>query len=175
MDLAEAKDLLNRCGIPYREVEYKTESEFYRHISRYPNLRHVQGFAVVTLVIQSRNGKRDIELEFDRTRDGFVFEEMYFGEYAFGFFDVKPESLSREIVSTVKKIVRSEYRFIVCNNLTLRRLDWDGCFDVREDAGLLRRAITRIKKSPGLLGRLLGFRLRYEIYDWQSIRTVIRK
>ncbi len=176
MYLSEVKELLSQSKVPYREVTYKTESEFYRHISRFPNLRRVQGFAVTTLVIQSRNGKCDIELEFDHTRDGFVFEEMYFGEYAFGFFELrKPDALSREIMSAIKKIVRGEYKFIVCNNLTRKTLDSDGCFDVKDDPEPFRRALTGIKKRPGPIGRIFGYRLLYEIYDWQSFRSIIRK
>ena len=179
MTLLEAKTLLERRRIPYQTAQYENEAAYFRHLAPFPHVDDGRNCKVTALVIPAVNGVKDIELQFNRRRGEFVFEELHFGGYSFEMFDTDPDLLEADLLDLIGQIVEGKVVVILCNDL--KRKCWKSslCFDPTDDDGVFgapgyREALAKIEKPKTFWQKLTGKRTQYDIYDWRTYRQVMK-
>lgn len=179
MTLNEAKVMLERRRIPYHTAQYETEAEYFRHLSPFPYLKNARSCKVIALVIPSVNGVKDIELQFNRIRGEYTFEELWFGGYSPELFNHAPELLEADILDYIGQIVDGKLVVIEINNLKKKRWGGDMCFDLSDDDDVFgapgfREAVAKIEKPKTFWQKLTGKKLQYDIYDWRTYRQIVK-
>ena len=179
MTLNEAKTLLERRRIPYHTAQYENEAEYWLHIMPCPDLSQAGSCKVIALVIPSVNGVKDIELQFNRHRGEYIFEELYFGGFSFDLSDSEPDMLEADILEIIGRIVDGKLTVIECNDLKRKRWISDSSFDLTDDdivfgAPGFREAVARIEKPKTLWQKLTRQKLQYDIYDWRTHRQILK-
>lgn len=177
MNLIDAKALLEKRRIPYHTAQYEDEADYWQHISLFPDLGQAGSCRVIALVIPSVNGEKDIELQFNRNRSEYVFEELWFGGYSFELFDHDPDLLEADILDRIGQIVEGKTAVILAYDLKRRRWVSDSCFDLTDKDNVFgapgfREAVTEIEGPKTLWQKLTGQKLQYEIYDWRTYRQI---
>ena len=102
MTLQEAKDLLSRNSICFDICEFKNESEYWRHTMLFPYTKNAKNCKVVALIIKSNQGRMNIELQFNKTDNDFIFEELHFGGFSFEMFDWQEEMLADDLLDRIR-------------------------------------------------------------------------
>ncbi|MBE5922605.1 MAG: hypothetical protein E7269_07625 [Lachnospiraceae bacterium] len=179
MILEDAKLLLVENNISFETVEYRDEKEYWHHTMLFPYTKNAKSCKVIAIVVKSNNGNKNIELQFNETDAGFVFEELRFGDLCFEFFDVLEEVLVLDLILKIKKIQEGKLTVVLANNLKKRCWIGDAVFDLNDDDDLFGKkgyeeAMQRIRKPYGLLGKLFKSKIQYEIYDWNSYQCIIK-
>ena len=179
MNLIDAKTLLERRRIPYRTVQYENETEYWHHLMPFPRMTNGRKGKVTALVIPAPNGEKDIELQFNRIRGGFALENLWFGGYGFEMSDIDPDLLEADLLDIIGQIVDGKMTVILCNDLKRKRWVSDGCFDLKDNDNVFgapgyREALARIEAPKTFLGKILGRKLQYDIYDWRTHRQIIK-
>lgn len=174
MTLLEVKVLLYNNNIPYDCVVYENESEFLSHIVMFPTTIQATLHKITSLVIRSNNGKTNIELVFSQADEDFLFEELFFGEYSFELFDFDEALIADQIISNIKAIMGGCFAFISANDLKHRCWLGDACYDLMNSRNDYDATLRRIQKPKGFLAKLTHSKIQYEIYDWNTYRTVIK-
>ena len=176
MTLESVKALLASNGIPYEICLYADEAEFWRHICMFPS-RNAKPFAVTVIVIRSKNGHKDIELEFCGTGNHAGFIDLFFGDYTFELLGSKEELLPLELLQNVNEILQGEIKIIVAYDLKKEHWLWDACYD-NEDTDYAQspynRAIDRINKPCSLFEKLRRSKKLYEIYDYDNYQCITK-
>ena len=72
MTFETVKAILDSNNISYEICHYSGEADFYRHIILFPYVKNAKSCKVTTIVIRSKNGHKNTELQFDETKDGTV-------------------------------------------------------------------------------------------------------
>lgn len=121
MTLNDAKALLNNNHFPFEMLEFQNEADYWNHITDYPVNKNTRPCKVIAVVIYSNNSKRNIELQFNETNGTFLFEEFWFGSFAFEMFDVKEEVLAYEIVNSIGEIRSGHIAIITVNDIRKKR------------------------------------------------------
>ena len=179
MTLTDAKTLLEKRRIPYQTAQYENEADYLRHLMPYPNTKNARNCKIAALVIPAVNGVKDIELQFNRRRGGYVFEELWFGGYSFEMFDYDPDLLEADLLERIGQIVDGKMTVILSNDLKRRRWLGDACFDLTDDDNVFgapgfREAMAKIEKPKTFWQKLTGRKRQYDIYDWRTHRQIIK-
>ncbi len=179
MTLDEVKTLLHQNNISFHQTEYSDVADFWRHIALFPKTSKAKPCKVVSIVILSNNQKKNIELQFNDTTNGFVFEELWFGEYSFEMFDTQEEYLASEIISSVLEIIQCKCVFISANDLKNKRWLGDAVFDYEDTDDLFgnagyQKALRKIEAPKKIFSKIFGARTQYEIFDWNTYRCIIK-
>ena len=179
MTLTDAKTLLEKRRIPYHMAQYENEAEYLQHLMTFPNLRQAGSCRVAALVIPAPNGVKHIELQFNRTRGEYVFEELYFGSFCFELFDYDPALLAADMLDIIGKIVDGKLTVITANDLKKKRWISDGCFDLTDDDNVFgapgfREAVAKIEAPKTFRQKLTGRTIQYDIYDWRTHRQIVK-
>lgn len=177
MTLEEGKTLLQKENIPFQEVDYPNEADFFRYVSLFPYLSNAKSCRVKALVIKSRHGIKNIALQFNQTEAAFCFADLYFGGYTPEFFRLTHRELLEELPDALRKIMRGEIGVIMADDLSRKKQCWDGAFDLSSDDFLgyddfwtAVKSIETEKKS--IRAKLLKRKMRYEIFDFNSYRCI---
>ena len=178
MTLSEAKELLIKNDITFEVLEFENEAEYWQHITLFPYTKYAKNCKVIALIIMSNNGKKNIELQFNATENEIHFEELRFGDYGFEMFDYNEEMLANDLLDHIKEIQSGNFTVIVANNLKRKCWIGDACFNLNDDDAFgkagFERSMKRIKKTKGLISKLLKSSKQYEIYDWNSYQCMIK-
>lgn len=177
MTLTEAKILLERNRIPYQTAQYENEGTYWRHLSPFCDISQTGMCKVTALVIPSVNGLRHIELQFNRVRGQYEFEDLYFGSYCFEMGDQDPELLPGDILETIGRIVDCKLGFIQITDPKRRKWLGDACYDLTDSdqvfgAPGFREAVKKASGQPSFWAKITGRQRRFEIYTWQTFRTI---
>ena len=132
MNLIDAKTLLEERRIPYRATQYENEAEYWGHLMPFPITKNARKCKVTALVIPAVNGEKHIELQFNRNRGGYVFEELYFGGFSFELCDHEPDMLAADLMDLIGRIVDGKLAVIETHDLKRRRSLPDACFDMTD-------------------------------------------
>lgn len=178
MTINEAQNLLNNNGIPFFQTHYTDEADFYHHALMFPYTKKCKKEEIIALVVLSKNGKKNIELQFNNTSDGYRFCELWFGGYSFEMFDVPKNYLAQELLTKITEIMDNKVVFIDANNIKKQRWSADAVFS-KEDAddalfGItgFQKAIEKINKPKSLWAKLTRSCIAYEVYDWNSYQLI---
>ena len=179
MTLNEVNVLLSENQIPFELCEFENETAYWHHVSMFPYTKHAKVCKVIALIIPSNNQHKNIELQFNATDNGFIFEELYFGGFGFEMFDYTEEMLADDLLDRIKEIQSGNFVVIIANDLKNRRWLGDSCFDLNDEDDAFGRqgfekAMRRINKPKGLLSRLLKTQKQYEIYDWNTYQCIVK-
>ncbi len=179
MTLLEAKTLLERRRIPYQTAQYENEAEYWKHCTPFPDTKNARSCKVITLVIPAVNDVKDIELQFNRRRGEYVFEDLWFGGYSFEMDDYDPDLLEADLLDMIGQIVEGKILVILCNDLKRKRWRSGLCFDPSDDDNVFgapgfREALEKIEKPKTIWQKLTGQRIQYDIYDWRTYRQVVK-
>lgn len=179
MNLIDAKTLLEKRRIPYHMTQYESEAEYFRHLMAFPRRDNGRKCAVTALVIPAVNGEKHIELQFNRGRGGYVFEELWFGGYSFELFDHDPDLLEADLLDRIGQIVEGKTAVILAYDLRRRRWVSDSCFDLSDQDNVFgapgfREAVARIEGPRTFRQKLTGQKQQYDIYDWHTCRQILK-
>lgn len=174
MTREEARELLCVNGFSFKEVEYENEAAYFRHAVSFSDTLNAKPCKVATLVIPSRNGHKNLELQFCETDCGYQFAELWFGGYSYELFDTLEEQLQAELLAAISEVTQGKTVIILVNNLKKGKRLGDSAFDYHDDAQDFRRAMERIEKKKGLFDTLLRTKTQYEIFDWSTYRCIIK-
>ncbi len=177
MTLAEAKIMLEKQRIPYQTAQYENPEAYYRHLNPFSSDPRSEACPVTALVIPSVNGRMHIELQFQPVRGVFRFINLYFGDFDFEMFDHEPDMLEADLLEIIGQIADGKLAVIVANDLKRKKWLWGSCYDLTDDDDVFgapgyQAALDKIQQKKTWLQRLLGRKLRYEIYDWRTYRCV---
>ena len=179
MTLDDAKVLLSENNISFKVDEYENEKEYWHHTMLFPYTKNAKNCKVFAIVIKSNNGKKNIELQFNENNGVFFFEELRFGGYCFELFDIKEGILVETLIDDIVQIQKGNLTVIEANNLNKRCWSGDVIFDLDDEDDVfgksgLEKAILHIKKPKGLLSKIFGSKMQYEIYDWNIYQSIVK-
>jgi hypothetical protein len=177
MTLEEAKQLLRTNNIEFNILEFSSEAEYWRHSVLFPDTKNSKPCKVIAIIIKSNNEKKNIELQFNLRDNGFLFEELSFGDYCFEMFDYKEEYLAKDLLENIRRIMSGSFKVILANDLKKHRWLGDACFDMNDDDDDFgkqgfEKAINRIKKPKSFISKLTKSKVLYEIYDWNTYQSI---
>ena len=180
MKLETVIDLLNANNIPFEICHYRGEADFYRHICLFPYLKNAKPCKVTVMVIHSKNGHKDIELQFNETKDGNVFVDLYFGGFSYELFGGGDEYLSDEIIREIDGIREGRVSVIEVNNLKKCRRIGDFCFDrndmddpISGESGF-EKTMRKVQKPLPFFMKLFHSKIQYEVYDFERYQCIIK-
>lgn len=179
MNLIDAKTLLEKRRIPYHISQYESETEYFRHLMAFPRKDSGRKCKVTALVIPAVNGEKHIELQFNRERGEYVFEELWFGGYSFELFDHDPDLLEADILDRIGQIVEGKITVILDCDLKRKRWISDSSFDLKDDDNVFgapgfREAIAKIEKPKTFWQKLTRQKRQYDIFDWRTCRQILK-
>ncbi|MBQ9413932.1 MAG: hypothetical protein IJU16_02255 [Clostridia bacterium] len=180
MTIETVKELLNSNNISFDICHYSGEADFYRHICLFPYLKNAKPCKVTTIVIRSKNGHKDIELQFNETKGGTIFVDLYFGGYSYELFDCQDEYLSDEIIREIDGIREGRVTVIEVYNLKKCRWIGDFVFDRNDmddsifgEAGF-EKAMKKVQKPLSFFKKLFHAKIQYDIYDFERYQCIIK-
>ena len=132
MNLKEVKELLDKNNITYQLIQYNDDMDFWKHIIAFPSNTRGCKEKIIVIVIESNNGKKNIEIQFEETPDGFEFVDLYFGGFDFELFDTKDEYLSDELISLITEIMECKLGFIELVDLKNKRWCADASYEYED-------------------------------------------
>ena len=179
MTLNDAKILLSENNIVFDAHEFESETAYWHHVSMFPYTKNAKPCKVIALIIQSNNGRNDIELQFNAVDNLFRFEELWFGDYSFEMFDYNEEMLADDLLDHIKEIQSGSFVVIVANDLKKKSWLGDACFDLNDEDDAFgesgfEKAMKRIRKPKGLISKLFRTQKQYEIYDWNTYQCIVK-
>ncbi len=178
MTLSEAKALLQSHSIQFQEMEFANEAEFFKHIHPYPCVNSAKENPIYALIIHSANGKKHIELQFEKKEKEYVFWDLWFGDFCFEYFEYDEDGKS--LIEHICEIMEGNQVFIVVNNPKTKRWIADAQYDKADsdddmfgEVGF-QKALTKIRKKKTFFERMFGFSRSYEIYDWNTYECIVK-
>ena len=180
MTLSQAKELLKLNFIPFIEMEFASEVDFLNHISQFPNTKNAKEHKFYALIIQSNNGKKHIELEFEEKDGEYVFWDLWFGDFCFEFFSGDADEDCSYLIEEIQSIQKGNCTIINVTNPKTKRWIADAQFDCNDtDDDMFgkigfQKAMKRIRKKRTFFKRMFGFRRSYEIYDWITYECIVK-
>lgn len=179
MNLIDAKALLEKRRIPYHTAQYESEAEYWQHLMPFPHTKNARKCRVTALVIPSVNGVKDIELQFNRVRGEYRFEDLWFGSFCFDLFHPDPQILAADLLDRIGRIVDGKLAVIECFDLKRKRWVSDGFYDLADDDNVFgapgyEEALAKIEASKTFWQKLTGQKLQYDIYDWRTYRQIVK-
>lgn len=179
MTLIEAKILLEKRRIPYQTAQYESEADYLRHCMPFPDTGNARNCQVIALVIPAVNDAKDIELQFNRRRGEYIFEELWFGGYSFDMACYDSALLEADLLEYIGQIVDRKLGVIEISDQRKKRRKTTLCFDLSDDDDVFgvqgfRDTLEQIDTPKTLWQKLIGQRIQYDIYDWLNYRQVIK-
>lgn len=179
MTLSEAKELLIENNISFELLEFENETEYFHHSILFPYTKKARSNKVIAIVMESKNGKKNIELQFNEIDGVYRFEEMRFGEFCYEMFDYNEEMLAEDLIHNITEIKKGILIVIVLNDIKNQRWLADACFDLSDDDeefGKMgfQKAMKKIEKPKSFLEKLKKSKIQYEIYDWNTYQYIIK-
>ena len=175
MNIDEAKTLLNTRGITFEEKDYATQREYWEHCSEFWHFEYAStkpDSMRKVLVIPCANGRKDIEIEFEKKDGEFEFVDLLFGSFS---FEVEEESTEG---STVEEILTERLSDLLQNRYTVLAVSsieggviMDSFRPNVSDADR-ETLIDAYKNSVNFWGKLLKRHYVAEIYDRDSYQRV---
>lgn len=172
MNLSRAKELLNKKGLPYELVEYSCEGEFWKHISQFANTSRATPTKVISLVINSPNKHKHLELQFNKSEKDYLFCELWFGDYSFEAFDYEADILEQEILSDIESVISGGFVAFSIGDLKNRRWISDGLIEKNSEA--LEKFKQKMSRPKSWLGKIFKTKIQYELYDWNTYKIAIK-
>ena len=172
MDLNRAKELLNSAGIPFETVHYKCESDFWKHATLFSCSQKADSSKVIALVISSGNKHKDLELQFNESKDSYIFKELWFGDYTFEAFDYEPDALEQELLADIKIVMSGKFVAFVVYDLKNKRWLCDGIAE--KTAGYAKSFERSMYKPKSWLDKIFRRKRQYELYDWNNYSVIIK-
>ena len=179
MTLNDVKILLSENNIVFDVREFENETAYSYHVSMFPYTKNAKPCKVIALIIKSNQGRMNIELQFNKTANDFIFEELRFGGFCFEMFDYQEEMLADDLLDRIKEITNGNFTVIIKNDLKNKKWLADACFDLDDDDDAFGRqgfeqAIQRIRQPKGFISKLLKSKLQYEIYNWNTYDCIVK-
>lgn len=179
MILDDAKVLLTENNIPFEMVEYENEKAYWHHTMLFPYTKNAKPCKVLVFVVKSNNGEKNIELQFNENNGALYFEELRFGGHCFELFDIQEEILAETLIDNIVQIQKGKVTVIEANNLNKRCWSGDAIFDIDDEDDVFgkrgfEKAILHIQKPKGLLSKIFGSKMQYEIYDWNTYQSIVK-
>ena len=179
MTLSEAKELLIKNNISFKLFEFENETEYFHHSILFPYTKKARSNKVIAVVIESKNGKKNIELQFNDVNGTYQFEEMLFGEFCYEMFDYNEEMLAEDLIYNITEIIEGNMAVIVLNDIKNKRWLADARFDLSDDDAEFgkpgfQKVMQKIEKPKSFLSKLIKSKSQYEIYDWNTYRCIVK-
>lgn len=172
MNLDRAKELLSVKGIPFHTEEYACEADFWKHICLFSDTKNAADCRVITVVINSNNGHNNLELQFIETKEGYVFKELFFGDYSFEACDYEPDTLENEIWSDIQGVMSGDLVAFTIHDLNKKQWLGDGL--TKRDSGYAEKLRQDALKSRTWKQKIRRMKLQYEFYDWDNYQKIIK-
>ncbi len=176
MILEEVKELLNKNEISYQLYGYENEAEYWNHTMLFPYTKNAGSCKLFVIVIQSENGHKDIELQFNTEGDSSRFIDLCFGDFSYEMFGYPEEALQDEIIRIISEITSGKIKIIIANDLKAKRWLGDASFDTNYSGNIKRfqKAMKRIQRKKSFFARILKSQIQYEIYDWNTYQCIVK-
>ncbi len=180
MTLEGVKELLNKNEIPYHLCEYENEAEYWRHSMLFPYVKHSKSCKVFVIVIQSKNGHVNLELQFNMENGTLELYDLHFGGYSHELFNCDEEIIQKEIIDTISEITSGKMKIITVNDLKAKRWLEDICFDTSDSGDDMfgmpgfQKAMKKIQKKKSFLAKAFKLQTQYEIYDWNTYECIVK-
>ena len=179
MTLSQTKELLKSNFIQFTEMEFANEVDFLNHISQLPYTKKAKEHKFYALIIQSNNGKRHVELEFEEKNGEYVFWDLWFGDFCFEYFLCDSINCA-SLVEEIQEIMNGNHTIIVVSNPKTKQWLSDSYFDRNDidddmfgEIGF-QKAMKRIRQKKTFWEKLFGFNRNYEIYDWNTYECITK-
>ncbi len=175
MTLSEVKELLIENNIAFEELGFENEKEFLQHIAIFPCTKNARSYKIISLVIKSNNGKKNIELQFSERNNVFYFNDLWFGEFDYEMFNYNEKMLAEDLMRNITEIIKGNCIVIILHDMKNRRWGADALFDLSSgDEIEFQRAMKRIEKPKSFLAKLIKSKKQYEIYDWNTYQCIVK-
>ena len=175
MTLLEAKKLLIENNIAFEELEFENEKEFLQHIAMFPYTKKARSYKIISLVLKSDNGKKNIELQFNELNNIFYFNDLWFGDFDYEMFDYNEKMLAADLMHNITEIIKGNCIIITMTDMKHRRWCADARFDLSDGEEIeFQKAMKRIEKPKSFFAKLIKSKKQYEIYDWNTYRCIIK-
>ena len=172
MNLDRAKELLSNKGITFYTEEYTSEADFWKHIALFPYTKNAADSSVIAVVINSNNGRKNLELQFVEMKGNYAFKELWFGDYSFEAFDYEPDILEDEVLTDIESVMSGEYMAFVINDLNKKQWIGDGL--TQKDDGYAEKLKRDALKPKTWKQKIRRMKLQYEFYDWENYQKIIK-
>ena len=180
MTLSQTKELLKSNSMQFTEMEFANEVDFLNHISQLPYTKKAKEHKFYALIIQSNNGKRHVELEFEEKNGEYVFWDLWFGDFCFEFFSGDADEDCSYLIEEIQGIMKGYHTVINVTNPVTKRWIADAQFDRNDtdddmfgEIGF-QKAMKQIRKKKTFFERLFGFNRKYEIYDCNTYERIVK-
>lgn len=179
MTLKGAKQILNENNIPFSETFYESEASFLIDTFHFACTKRAKTCKVIALIIYSNNGKKNLRLQFNKTDDEFLFEDLFFGGFNYEMFDYNEEMLPNDLIKEIKDAMSGKLHIIEAYDLKKKKWFFDGAYLESDDESInqieeFNKTVQRIEKEKSFIKKLFKTKNQYEIFDWNSYRTVIK-
>ena len=176
MTLSRFKTLLNTNSIPYQEREFENEAAFLKYVIDNPCISRAKDNKHYALIIQSNNGKKHIILEFEEKNNEYVLWDLWFGNFCFEFLG----DATGDLMDEIQAIIKGTTTIVSVTNAKTKLWIADAQFDRNDTKDNLfgevgfQKTMKRIQKKKSFLERLFFAERKYEIYDWNTYRVIIK-
>jgi len=179
MTLEEVEVLLEDNNYSYKIYDYDSESDYFRHVYIYPDLKNLSDCRVKAIVIECNNGYKNIELQFNESDGCFEFIEMLFGEFCFDMCECEPQFLANALLSNLYQVLAEEIAIITRNDITKKKWLDDACFSLYDDDPVFGEpgffmALQNIQRPKSVIEEKLTTKKQFEIYTANSYQCIIR-
>ena len=147
----------------------------------FPYVKHAKSCKVTVIVISGKNGHKDIELQFNETENGPVFEDLFFGGYSYELFDCTEDILPDEVIRDIHSILQGQVTVIEAYDLKSCRRIADSIFVRSDHSDPLfgepgyQKAMEKIHKPLSFFKKIFHVKEQYEIYDYENYQCVIKE
>ena len=172
MNLNRAKALLSGKGIPFHTEEYGCEADFWKHILLFPYTKNAADCKVITIVINSNNKHKHLELQFVKTEEDYTFRELWFGNYSFEALDYEPDILEDTILSHIEDVMSGDLAAFAINDLNKKQWIGDGLYE--KNGGYAEKLRRDALKPKSWAQKIRNMKLQYEFYDWDNYEKIIK-
>lgn len=166
MPLKEARQLLAREGLPFTELHFERERDFFESVCPWTGTGAGRKDPVTVLRVEAPNGRRHLDLQFVEDR----LADLFFGGFSFELWqDENPETA---LLENIRLVTGGQSWVSIAVNGKTGRWMGDGWFPVNDGNGTLREKLRRLEGPKVWWKRLLGSRRIYELYDWNEYHRI---
>lgn len=168
MTLEEGRQLLAREGLPFIELRFETERDFFSAVCPWAVTAAGRKAPVTVLRAEAPNGRRHLELQFMEDR----LVDLFFGGFSFELWEESdPE---KALLESIRLVTGGQSWVSITVNAKTNRWMGDGWFPVNDGSGTLRQALSKLECPRAWWKRLPGSRRIYEVYDWNEYHRIER-
>ncbi len=181
MTLQEVERLLAENNLPFVKREFANEAAYWQHAALFPYTEYASDCQVIVLIIESQNGKKNIELQFNADKNEFEFKVPHFGSFVYESLQENDRFEPNDLLCLIRDIISGHVAVVVANDLRHKRLLWDCSFDLTDLDDVVfgksgfESTVQQLQTKKIMLARLLESKKLYEIYDWNSYRCFINR